>query len=64
MNGPARAARYLVDFDSGVNMVRALARFLRGKDHRGLSVGVGSRRLANLVSSLPIRARRGSFSAQ
>ena len=64
MTTPSRAARYLVDFDSGVNMVRALARFLRGKDHRGLSVGVGSRRLANLVSSLPIRARRGSFSAQ
>jgi hypothetical protein len=62
MSGRARAARYLVDFDSGVNMVRALARFLRGKDHRGLSMGPGSRALADLTSSLPTRARRGIFS--
>jgi hypothetical protein len=62
MTGRAQAARYLVDFDSGVNMVRALGRFLRGKDHRGLSMGPGSRRLADLASSLPSRARRGTFS--
>jgi hypothetical protein len=34
-----RAARYLVDFDSGVNTARTLGRFLRGKDNRGLSMG-------------------------
>jgi hypothetical protein len=62
MKRRARAARYLVDFDSGVNMVRALGRFLKGKDHRGLSMGPGSRRLADLVSSPPTRLRRGSFS--
>ena len=61
MSGRRRAARYLVDFDSGVNMVRALARFLRGKDHRGLSMGPGSRLLADLASSLPTRARRAAF---
>jgi hypothetical protein len=58
-----RAARYLVDFDSGVNMVRALGRFLQGKDHGGLSMGPASRRLADLASSLPTQARRGTFSA-
>lgn len=63
MSRRARAARYLVDFDSGVNTVRALGRFLRGKDHRGLSVGPGSRRLANLASALPTRVRRRAFSA-
>jgi len=59
----ARAARPLVDFDSGVNSVRALGRFLRGRDHSGLSVGPGSRALAAAVSRLPTRARRGAFSA-
>ena len=58
-----RAARYLVDFDSGVNVARTLGRFLRGKDNRGLSVGPGSRRLADLASSLPAQARRAAFSA-
>jgi hypothetical protein len=62
MSGRARAARRVVDFDSGVNMVRALGRFLRGKDHRALSVGPGSRGLADLSSSLPTPARRGMFS--
>jgi hypothetical protein len=63
MTGRARAARYLVDFDSGVNVVRALGSFLRGQDHRALSMGPGSRGLANLVSSLPPRVRRGTFSS-
>lgn len=58
-----RAARYLVDFDSGVNAARTLGRFLRGKDNRGLSMGPGSRRLADLASSPPTRVRRGTFSA-
>jgi hypothetical protein len=59
--GRVRAARFLTDFDSSVNMVRALGRFFEGKDHRGLSIGPGSRRLANLASSLPPRLRRSSF---
>jgi hypothetical protein len=63
MTGRLRAARYLVDFDSGVNAARALGRYLRGKDHRGMSVGPGSRLLAGLASSLPTRVRRGAFSA-
>jgi hypothetical protein len=63
VSGRLRAARYLVDFDSGVNAARAVGRYLRGKDHRGMSVGPGSRPLAALVSSLPTGVRRGGFSA-
>lgn len=57
----ARAARTLTDFDSSVNMVRALGRFLHGKDHRGMSVGPGSRRLADAMSALPEPLRRRLF---
>jgi hypothetical protein len=57
-----RAVRHLVDFDSGVNMVGELGRFGEGKNYRGLSMGPGSRRLADLASSLPARVRRGTFS--
>jgi hypothetical protein len=56
-----RAARFLTDFDSSVNMVRAVGRFLRGKDHRGMSVGPGSARLGNALSALPHPARRRMF---
>ncbi len=49
----AKAARQVTDFDSSVNMVRALGSFLHGKDHGGMSVGPSSRRLADVVSSLP-----------
>ena len=63
MTARLRAARRIVDFDSGVNTVRALGRFLRGKDHRALSVGPGSRRLADLSSSAPAAVRRATFSA-
>lgn len=56
-----RTARVLTDFDSSVNMVRAIGRFLRGKDHRGMSVGPASPRLANAVANLPRGARRGIF---
>jgi hypothetical protein len=61
MMGRLRAARFLTDFDSSVNMVRALGRFFEGKDHRGLSIGPGSRRLADLASSPPRVLRRLSF---
>ena len=43
MTARLRGARQVVDFDSGVNMVRALGRFLRGRGHGGLSVGPSSR---------------------
>jgi hypothetical protein len=56
-----RAARFVTDFDSSVNMVRALGRLFEGKDHRGLSIGPGSRRLANLASSPSRQLRRFSF---
>ncbi|MFD6953210.1 hypothetical protein A6A08_20330 [Nocardiopsis sp. TSRI0078] len=55
------APRALVDFDSSVNMVRALGRFLRGKDHRGMSVGPSSRALAAVASSPPYPVRRSVF---
>ncbi|WP_238447249.1 hypothetical protein [Micromonospora sp. 4G55] len=57
----ARVARLVTDFDSSVNMVRALGRFLRGKDHRGMSVGPGSARLADALSALPAPLRRRMF---
>jgi hypothetical protein len=56
-----RAARFVTDIDSSVNMVRALGRFFQGKDHRGLSVGPGSRRLADLTSSPSAALRRMAF---
>ena len=56
-----RAARMLTDFDSSVNMVRALGRFFRGRDHRGLSMGPGSTRLADAVAGLPRSVRRRLF---
>ncbi|HEV2809553.1 MAG TPA: hypothetical protein VGV93_04040 [Acidimicrobiales bacterium] len=58
-----RAARFVADLDSSVNMVRALGRFFKGKDHSGLSVGPGSRRLAKLASSPPPALRRLGFIA-
>jgi hypothetical protein len=57
----ARTARLITDFDSSVNMVRALGRFLRGRDHRGISMGPGSRRLADAVAGLPHALRRRIF---
>lgn len=48
-----RTARCLCDFDSSVAAVRTVSRFLRGKDFRGLGVGPGSARLADLASQLP-----------
>lgn len=56
-------ARALTDFDSAVNMVRALGRFLRGKGHGGLSVGPSSRWLADALSALPHAVRRRAFTA-
>lgn len=58
-----RAARMLTDFDSSVNMVRALGRFLRGRDHRGMSVGPGSSLLAGAAAAPPARVRRAVFEA-
>jgi hypothetical protein len=58
-----RAARMLTDFDSSVNMVRALGSFFRGRDHRGLSMGPGSDRLADAVAALPRPLRRRVFVA-
>ncbi|UUU19074.1 hypothetical protein [Streptomyces sp. DSM 40750] len=56
-----RTARCLCDFDSSVAAVRTVSRFLRGKDFRGLGVGPGSARLADLASQLPSPARRHLF---
>ncbi|PZF90082.1 hypothetical protein [Micromonospora deserti] len=57
----AQTARQLTDFDSSVNMVRALGRFLRGRDHRAMSIGPGSVRLADALSALPGSLRRRMF---
>lgn len=56
-----RTARCLCDFDSSVAQVRAVSRFLRGKDFPGLGVAPGSARLADLLSHLPSPARRRLF---
>ncbi|MEU9247018.1 hypothetical protein [Streptomyces sp. NPDC048385] len=56
-----RAARCLCDFDSSVAAVRAVSRFLRGKDFPGLGVAPGSACLADLIARLPSRARRRAF---
>jgi hypothetical protein len=56
-----RAARYLTDFDSSVNTVRAQARFLHGKDHPAMSMGPSSRRLANLAAKPPDRVRAAIY---
>lgn len=52
------AARLLTDLDPAVAMVRALGGFLRGRDHRGLPVGPGSARLADLPPAPSERGRR------
>jgi hypothetical protein len=57
----ARVARLVTDFDSSVNMVRALGRFLHGKDHRGVSIGPGSARLAGALAAAPSGLRRRMF---
>jgi hypothetical protein len=53
----ARAARFLTDFDSSVNTVRADASFLHGKDHPALSVGPSSKVPAEMAASRPDRIR-------
>ncbi|NEE02374.1 hypothetical protein [Phytoactinopolyspora halotolerans] len=56
-----RAARFHTDFDSGVNMVRALGRFLRGRDHGAMSVGPASPLLADVAAKLPYAVRRRAY---
>ncbi|MFI2433341.1 hypothetical protein [Streptomyces sp. NPDC018693] len=61
MGRRVRVGRCLCDFDSSVAEVRAVSRFLRGQDFKGLGVGPGSVRLADLLSHLPSTARRRLF---
>lgn len=57
-----RAARFLTDFDSSVNSVRAVGSFLRGKPHQAMGVGPSSRLIADRVApSPPARARAALF---
>jgi hypothetical protein len=56
-----RGARFVSDFDSSVNMVRALGSFFRGEDHRAMSTGPGSSRLARAVTAPPRPVRRLAF---
>lgn len=57
----ARAARFLTDFDSSVNTVRATASFLRGKDHAAMSMGPSSRPLGNVLAKPPDRVRAAAY---
>ncbi|MDA0563913.1 hypothetical protein LG943_06165 [Streptomonospora sp. S1-112] len=61
MRGSREAGRLLCDFDSSVTAVRAMGRFLRGRDFPGLGTGPGSARLGDLASALPEPARRRAF---
>ncbi|GEC02398.1 hypothetical protein SSP24_00530 [Streptomyces spinoverrucosus] len=56
-----RTARCLCDFDSSVAAVRAVGRFLRGKDFKGLGIAPGSAWAADLIAHLPSPARRRLF---
>lgn len=58
-----RTARCLCDFDSSAAAVRAVGRFLRGKDFPALGVGPGSALLADAASHLPSRIRRRALTA-
>jgi hypothetical protein len=49
----ARGARYLTDFDSSVNTVRAVGSYLNGEDHRSLSMGPTNRFLSEVVATRP-----------
>jgi hypothetical protein len=58
----ARGSRYLTDFDSSVNTVRAVGSYLDGKGHGALSMGPSSRILADVVAtSPPDRVRAAIF---
>jgi hypothetical protein len=48
-----KSARFLTDFDSGVNTVRAVGGFLHGEDHRALNMGPASHLLADSVATSP-----------
>src|SRR5438067_2435032 len=55
---PLPVSDYLADFDSGTGMVRALGRFLRGRDFPRLGVdSLSLRVLATFVNRLPRRLR-------
>ena len=56
-----RVSRTLCDFDSSVAAVRAVSRFMRGRDFRALGAGPASARLAALASALPAGAQRRLF---
>jgi hypothetical protein len=59
----ATAARFLTDFDSSVNTVRAQARFLHGKGHPAMAMGPSSRRLGDVAASPPARVRAAVYRA-
>lgn len=61
MRDSSRVGRSLCDFDSSVAAVRAVSRFLHGRDVRALGVGPASAHLAGLASGLPSWARRRLF---
>ncbi|MFC4466294.1 hypothetical protein ACFPH6_17465 [Streptomyces xiangluensis] len=58
MRNRRRVSRTLCDFDSSVAAVRAVSRFMRGRDFRALGAGPASARLAALASALPSAAQR------
>lgn len=61
MRNRRRVSRTLCDFDSSVAAVRAVSRFMRGRDFRALGAGPASAHLAALASALPAGAQRRLF---
>jgi hypothetical protein len=56
-----KGGRFVTDFDSSVNTVRAVGSFLNGESHSGFSMGPGSRLLSRLMSAPPDRVRAAMF---
>ena len=48
-----KGSRLVTDFECSINAVRAVASFLRGEDHGGMSTGPSSSLLAAIASKPP-----------
>ncbi len=58
-----KGAQQVTDFECSVNAVRAVASFLRGEDHGGMSTGPSSRTLGRLAALPPESLRAKAFEA-
>ena len=56
-----KGSRLVTDFECSINAVRAVASFLRGEDHGGMSTGPSSSLLAAIASKPPEGLRAKAF---